>query len=103
MPEPPKQLTLLLEPSILVGLEKHGDVAGLLEVAIDAVDLQIRLDSSEVLSGKPLEKRHLVGKASEPIRNPMRERCDAEPTIAPGSAGSNRVGLEAHHLPPGVL
>ena len=91
-------LGLLAQPLDLVGLDRHRQLAGSLEAAVDAVAGHRRLDRVEVLPAQPVECRHLVGEAREPVGRPVGERGDAEPAVASGRRPPGVPRLEQHDV-----
>ena len=89
-----QRLALLLEPRLLVGVGQREQLAGGLEVAVDAVALEVGPQPVEVLQAEPLEHRHLVGEAREPVLDAVRERGDGEPAVAAAGAEARGLGLE---------
>ena len=99
MPEAGQRLALLLEPRLLVGVGEREQLAGGLEVAVDAVGGEIGLQAVEVLEREAFEGRHLLGEAREPVLDAVRERGDGEPAVAPARAEARRLGFEQRRLP----
>jgi hypothetical protein len=96
--EPLQLLRLLREPTLFVGLERHGQVSVHLEIAVD-LELAQRHDRAvEVLASEALEQRHLAGEARDPVRDSMGERRGDETATAPGGPVCEGLRLEQHHL-----
>ena len=68
-----QRFALLLEPRLLVGVSEREQLAGGLEVAIDAMALEVGAQPGEVLQAEPLEHVHLLGEARQPVLDPVRE------------------------------
>ena len=75
-------------------LQRHGEVAGELEVAVDAEALDVPDEAQEVLVAEALQLRHLGGEAREAILDAVRERAEREAAVAPAGAEADRVRLE---------
>ena len=98
-----EQLRGLLDPLDLVRLERDAEVAGQLEVAVDAEALDVGDEPVEVLVTEPLELRHLVGEAGQSILDPVRERAEREAAVSPARAEADRLGLEDDDVAAGVV
>ena len=86
--------------SDLVVLERHGEVAGLLELAVDAVGGEIGPQPGVVLLAETFEHGHLIGEAGHAVGQPVGERGLEEPAVAAAGPVPARVRLE--HAPPRV-
>ena len=98
-----EQLGRLLDPLELVRLERDAEIAGQLEVAVDAEAADVRDEAVEVLVAQPLELRQLVGEAGEAVLEPVRERADREATVPPARAEPDCLGLEEDDVARGVV
>ena len=94
VPEARQRLALLLDPRLLVGVGEREQLAGGLEVAVDAVGGEIGLQAVEVLEREAFEGRHLLREAREPVLDAVGERGDGEPAVAPARAEACRLGFE---------
>jgi hypothetical protein len=77
-----------------VRLERHDELAGELEVAVDAVPIEVGAEALEVLVPEPLEGGQLVREAREAVLEPVRQRADDEAAGAAARAEADRVSLE---------
>jgi hypothetical protein len=98
-----QQLGLLVEPGLLVRLERDGQLARLLEVAVDAVAPQVVLEALVVLDGEPLERVELVGEAGRAVADAVGEGGDGEAAVAPAGAEAGALGLEQDDVAAGVV
>ena len=96
-----QQLGALLDPGQLVLLERNAEVAGQLEVAVDAEPLDVGDEALEVLATEPLQLGHLLGEAREAVLDPVRERAEREAAVAPARTEADGVRLEHDDVAPG--
>lgn len=92
--EPLVQRALLLEPRVLVRRDRRHQLAGELEVAVDPVATHVLHVAGEVLARQPLQQRHLVGEAGQPVLQPVGQRPDAEAAVAAAGPEAHRAALE---------
>jgi hypothetical protein len=95
----PQQCRLLVELGQLVRTRRDRQHPGLEPRRLDAVALQVRLQSFEVVARQRLELIELLREARGAVRQAVRERGVDEPAVAAAGAPAGRLGLEQHHLP----
>lgn len=101
--EPPARDAVALgEPLDLVLLDRDGEGAGALEVAVHAVAGDRLLDAVEVLDPEALEGVVLGGPAGEPVLPAVGQARLDEAAVAPGGGPADRARLEQDHAPPRV-
>jgi len=91
-----------LELVDLVRLVGDAQVAGPLEVAVDAVVANERLDRGEVREALRIEDRELVGEVAQAVGQAVRQRCLAEAAVPAARPVADRLGLEDRDPQPGV-
>ena len=98
VPEAPQHLRLLLQPRLLVGLQRDQQVPGALEGALDPVAREVGLHPVEVRGAEALEHVHLAGEAREPVRHAVGERGHAEAAVAPAGPEAGGLRLQQHDV-----
>ena len=97
MAEPRACVDLLAHPLDLVRLGRDRQLAGALEVAVDAV---VARRSARSRRGSAAPSRssagHLVREAGQPVGQPVRQARRAEPAVAPGRRPAGGPRLEQH-------
>lgn len=79
-------LVQLAEIFELMGLRGDGDVAGALEVAVDGVALDGRLDAVEIALTQVLQRPQLAGPAAESVGEAVGEEAEQKPPLRPEAA-----------------
>ena len=103
LPEPLVQLDRLGQVGHLPGCGGEGELAGALDPGVDAVAIEAREQSLEVLEPQAVELIDLVGEVAHAIGQAMGERGREEPAVATGRADADLAGLEDHHVEVGVV
>ena len=84
-------------------LERDGEVAGELEVAVDPEPLDVRHEALEVLLAEALQLRHLLGEPRQAVLDPVRQRAEREAAVSPAGAEADRARLENDDLAPRIV
>ena len=91
----PQQLRLLGEPGDLVGLDRDGELAARLEVAVDPEPVEVGPEPVEVLEPEPLERRRSRRRSGRGRCSiPCVSDAESEAAVAAARAEPDRVGLE---------
>jgi hypothetical protein len=98
-----EQLLLLVEPGLLVRLERDAQLAGLLEVAVDRVVLEVGLEAVVVLVAEALQGVELVREARGAVGDAVRDRGDREAAVTAARAEARGLGLEQDDVARRVL
>ena len=85
---------VLVEARQLVVLDRDVENSAALEVAVDPVALGGLGDGVEVLQPESLQLWHLVGKARQPVVDPVSERGHDEAAVAAAGGAADTVGVE---------
>jgi len=84
-------------------LDRHVELPGAFEVAVDATRADRRLDRVEVGRAQALQQRHLAGPARQTVAHPVGQAGRAESTIAPRRGPAKSLRLEHHDLALGIF
>src|SRR6266567_2848824 len=87
----------LAQRSDLVVLGGHGDRAGPLEVAVDAVPADRGLDRVKVLRTQPLQRAELGREPLPSVVRAVGQAGLAEAAVAPARGPADPVALDEHH------
>lgn len=86
----------------LVRFRGDVDLAGPLEVAVDAVAGDGLLDGVEVAGAQLLQLGQLAGPAGQPVAEAVGEGGGAESAVAAGGGPARLLALDQHDVPSGV-
>jgi hypothetical protein len=93
----------LLELVRLCGIQQRADVAGPLELAVDAEAPDVCDEALEALEPEPLELARLLGEAGDPVLETVGQRGDGEAAVSPARPEAADLGLEHDHVAAGVV
>ena len=96
--EAPVERSRLVELLEQRRVQHDGQLAGSLELALDAETGEIGDEAVEVLAPEPLELDELVGEPREPVLEPVCQRRVREPAVAAARAEPARLTLEDDHV-----